>query len=95
MSSVATDSGRFSAAAAMPLFWRSSKGRLVEARWTAARFPRSTPVRQSRPASTAMVMASSSQFAMARSPRPRAARPGLNQALAAAAALRDRRSRGR
>jgi len=75
-------------------FCRSSKGKVVEASTSCVTVPRSTPARQSRAASTPMVVLSSYQLRMARSPLARPLRPGANQALAAATTERCSRERG-
>ena len=83
------------APAAMPACERSRNGNVVEAKWMAAIDERSRSVSASRAASTAIVTTSSSQLHMARSPLPCAFSAGLNQPLASAIALRERRRRGR
>ena len=85
-----------SALATTPAFCRSSKGSVVEASTSCV----SVAAVDSRPGSRApppraMVMLSSSQLQIARSPLARPRRPGANQLLAAAMALRCKRARGR
>jgi hypothetical protein len=91
----AARSGRPSAAATMPAFSRSAKGRVVDASVSVAGDAPGSACCSWRPASTAMVTLSSSQLAMVRRPLARPRRPGAIQRCWARIALRSSRRRGR
>ena len=65
-----------------PAFWRSLKGWVVDAKYRLRTSSGLWLVRQSRDASTAMVIESSSQLAIERSPLARPRRPAANHLLA-------------
>ena len=91
MSEAWSVSSKLSASLRMPLFSRSSNGRVVEHRWTPSTRDRSTPIRQSLDDATAMVSASSSKLQKDRSPFWCAASCGENHPISSKTA--DRRSR--
>jgi len=72
----------FSAVPMTPAFWRSLNGWVVEAKNSERTSSALWLARQSRDASTAIVIESSSQLAIARSPLARPRRPAANHLLA-------------
>ena len=86
---------RFMASATSTEFCRSTNGAVVEARFKPDSDLSCSAERQSIPASTAIVMVSSSQLQILRSPLPRPFRLKSNQALASTITCRFRRSLGK
>ena len=85
---------RFSASLTTTEFWRSKKGKVVEAKYKEERSISGFEQRQLFAASTAIVMESSSQLQIARSPLPNDLRLASNQELASAIACLLSRPRG-
>ena len=88
------DDGRRSAAPTNTALFKSAYGAEVLAKVSEEIASTARPRRQSRPASTAIVMASSSHPHIERSPLPRPFNAGNAQACAPAMAARCRRRRG-
>ena len=87
-------SGRFTPAAMMPQFCRSLNGKLIEARYAPSTAFLSKPVRQSLADATAIVMESSSQLHIERSPWAAVINAGANHPILCTTDMRLRRRRG-